>query len=213
MPCRLAWHGEWCGRGDVVGNASCLRHGPGGGSGRIGPSIGPQSYAVGDEVDPPVAQAKLPDAEQLFVYPNGPQGQAHFDLWAAQPQPAGCGRCAGGQCRVAGIHTATNTEDFFSHRAEKGTLRAVWNGGLAWRCVKGLFMNCANCKFCAALVAASFFLILALGGRGQAQMPETGVGATLPGVLNRLTNADFECESGGYSPGAQQPRQDYPDPQ
>jgi len=58
-------------------------------------------------------------------------------------------------------------------------------------------MNFANCKFCAALVAA-FFLILALAGQGQAQMPQTGAGATLPGVPNRLTNADFECESGGY---------------
>ncbi len=58
-------------------------------------------------------------------------------------------------------------------------------------------MNFANCKFCAALVAA-FFLILALSGQGQAQNPEAGAGATLPGMPNRLTNADFECSDGGY---------------
>lgn len=58
-------------------------------------------------------------------------------------------------------------------------------------------MNFANCRFCTALVVA-FFLILALAGQGQAQMPQAGTGATLPGVPNRLTNADFECESGGY---------------
>lgn len=34
-------------------------------------------------------------------------------------------------------------------------------------------MNFANCKFCIALVLA-FFLILALGDRGQAQISQAG---------------------------------------
>ena len=48
----------------------------------IGPSIGPASYAVGEDVIA-LAHAKLADADRLFSYPAGPEGQAHFDLWEA----------------------------------------------------------------------------------------------------------------------------------
>lgn len=95
----------------------------------IGPSIGPQSYAVGDEVIA-LAQAKLPDAERLFVYPNGPEGQAHFDLWAANRSQLVAAGVPEGSIEVAGIDTATNTGDFFSHRAEKG--RCGLFGMVAW---------------------------------------------------------------------------------
>ncbi len=56
-------------------------------------------------------------------------------------------------------------------------------------------MNFANCRLCAALTLA-FFLMLAVSSQGKAQAgPDAG---TVPGVPNRLTNADFECDTGGY---------------
>jgi YfiH family protein len=85
----------------------------------IGPSIGPASYAVGDEVVA-LAQAKLQDAEKLFVYPNGAEGQAHFDLWAANHSQLVELGVPPGSIEVAGIDTATHTDDFYSHRAEHG---------------------------------------------------------------------------------------------
>jgi YfiH family protein len=85
----------------------------------IGPSIGPASYAVGEDVIA-LAQAKLPDAAELFVYPNGDEGQAHFDLWSANRNQLAAGGVPPHQIEVAGIDTATNTGDFFSHRAEHG---------------------------------------------------------------------------------------------
>ncbi len=83
----------------------------------IGPSIGPESYPVGPEVVDR-AQARLHQAER-FLHRNGP-GQVHFDLWqanAAQLVEAGVPRA---QIAIAGIDTAQNTQDFFSHRAEQG---------------------------------------------------------------------------------------------
>lgn len=85
----------------------------------IGPSIGPQSYEVGQEVVE-LATAKLYEPMRLFHYPNGNEGRPHFDLWQAnvdQLEGAGVPR---GQIEVAGIDTARNTGDFFSHRAERG---------------------------------------------------------------------------------------------
>jgi YfiH family protein len=95
----------------------------------IGPSIGPASYAVGNEVIA-MAHAKLKDAEQLFVYPSGIEGQVHFDLWAANCKELVGAGVPEGSIEVAGIDTATNTADFFSHRAEHG--RCGLFGMLAW---------------------------------------------------------------------------------
>jgi YfiH family protein len=95
----------------------------------IGPSIGPQSYAVGEDVIA-LAHAKLPDAPQLFVYPQGAAGQAHFDLWAANRSQLVAAGVPPQQIEVAGIDTATNTADFFSHRAERG--RCGLFGMVAW---------------------------------------------------------------------------------
>src|SRR5215212_5830718 len=53
------------------------------------------------------------------------------------------------------------------------------------------------CRFCTALTLA-FFLLLAPSTQRNAQQPDGGAGTTLPGMPNRLTNADFECDSGGY---------------
>ena len=95
----------------------------------IGPSIGPASYAVGEDVIA-LAHAKLPDAEQLFSYPNGLTGQAHFDLWEANRRQLIAAGVPADAVEVAGIDTATHTDDFFSHRAEKG--RCGLFGMLAW---------------------------------------------------------------------------------
>jgi len=85
----------------------------------IGPSIGPASYEVGDEVYQMV-QAKLPGPDRFFTFPNGPDANPYFDLWqanAAQLMEAGVPQT---QIEIAGIDTAQNTGDFFSHRAERG---------------------------------------------------------------------------------------------
>ncbi len=85
----------------------------------IGPSIGPTSYQVGDEVFS-LAQAKLPAADRLFTWPDGPDANPYFDLWqanAGQLIDAGVPR---EQIEISGIDTAQSTDDFFSHRAEKG---------------------------------------------------------------------------------------------
>lgn len=95
----------------------------------IGPSIGPASYAVGDDVIA-LAHARLPNAAQLFSYPDGPQGQAHFDLWEANRSQLVAAGLSASAIEVSGIDTATHTDDFFSHRAEHG--RCGLFAMLAW---------------------------------------------------------------------------------
>jgi YfiH family protein len=81
----------------------------------IGPSIGPERYEVGPEVVTQVQSAYLEDAESLLPrFGNF----THFDLWAANEftlKKAGVE-----QIEVAGICTAANPEDWFSHRAQNG---------------------------------------------------------------------------------------------
>lgn len=48
----------------------------------IGPSIGPESYEVGEDVLL-LAYAKLADEYQLFTYPNGADQRPYFNLWRA----------------------------------------------------------------------------------------------------------------------------------
>jgi hypothetical protein len=85
----------------------------------IGPSIGPASYEVGQEVVE-LASARLAAPAQLFHYPNGPDSRPHFDLWAANRNQLLEAGVPAAQIEVAGIDTAQNTDDFFSHRAERG---------------------------------------------------------------------------------------------
>jgi len=85
----------------------------------IGPSIGPASYQVGEDVYA-LAQVKLPNPERLFTYPNGADQNPNFDLWQAniaQLQEAGV---PPDQIELSAIDTAQNTQDFYSHRAEHG---------------------------------------------------------------------------------------------
>lgn len=95
----------------------------------IGPSIGPASYAVGDEVIA-LVHARLPDAERFIIYPAGAGGRAHFDLWDANRSQLAAAGVLESSIEVAGIDTAAHTEDFFSHRAERG--RCGLFGMLAW---------------------------------------------------------------------------------
>lgn len=85
----------------------------------IGPSIGPQSYAVGQEVVD-LAHAKLSKPASLFTYPNGHDQNPHFDLWQANAAQLIESGIPAAQIEISAIDTAQNTEDFFSHRAEKG---------------------------------------------------------------------------------------------
>lgn len=83
----------------------------------VGPAIGPCCYEVGPDVMQAAAQA-FDEPEPLFSRRNGDPNRAHFDLWAANQQ----------QLAAAGIEhiiqsklcTACRTDEFFSHRAEKG---------------------------------------------------------------------------------------------
>jgi YfiH family protein len=81
----------------------------------IGPSIGPDHYEIGADVILQVMQKFGDDSEQLLKSHNG---KIHFDLWKANRmllQQAGVQ-----QIEVAEICTACNTQDWYSHRAEKG---------------------------------------------------------------------------------------------
>jgi YfiH family protein len=85
----------------------------------IGPSIGPQSYQVGEEVLE-MARAKLANADRYFIFPDGDDERPYFDLWRANVGQLVEEGVPLEQIEVSGIDTAQNTDDFFSHRAEKG---------------------------------------------------------------------------------------------
>jgi len=81
----------------------------------IGPSIGVDHYEVGADVLEQVAQAFGHDGTVLVEVRGG---RSYLDLWAAnrlQLQQLGVD-----QIEVAGLCTACHTDDWFSHRAEKG---------------------------------------------------------------------------------------------
>jgi YfiH family protein len=81
----------------------------------IGPSIGPDHYEVGADVILQVMQKFGDEAGQLLISNNG---KIHFDLWKTNQLLLE--RAGVGQIEVAGICTACHTEDWYSHRAEKG---------------------------------------------------------------------------------------------
>ncbi|PWH11778.1 MAG: peptidoglycan editing factor PgeF [Anaerolineae bacterium] len=82
----------------------------------IGPSIGPDHYEVGNDVETQVRYAFGKEAELLLHRNHGPK--AHFDLWMANQLVL---RQAGvEQIQVAGLCTACHPADWYSHRAQKG---------------------------------------------------------------------------------------------
>lgn len=81
----------------------------------VGPSIGPDKFEVGEDVAARI-QAAVP--ESIVLHPHGPERKPHVDLWrAAQAQLHAAGV---EQVEVAGICTASDTHEWFSHRAEHG---------------------------------------------------------------------------------------------
>jgi copper oxidase (laccase) domain-containing protein len=81
----------------------------------IGPSIGPDHYEVGADVILQVMHKFGDESDKVLKSHNG---KIHFDLWKTNKillESAGVG-----QIEIAGICTACNTQDWFSHRAEKG---------------------------------------------------------------------------------------------
>lgn len=82
----------------------------------IGPSIGPARYQVGDEV----VQSVYNYFGTLdgLINCDSSGGEKYFNLWAANELDL---RQVGVECvEVAGICTAENIHEFFSHRAERG---------------------------------------------------------------------------------------------
>ena len=81
----------------------------------LGPSICPQNYEVGPDVLRMVREAFGERADDLLPVFNN---STHFDLWAANRlvlEEVGVR-----EIEVAGICTASNLDDWFSHRAENG---------------------------------------------------------------------------------------------
>jgi polyphenol oxidase len=81
----------------------------------IGPSIGPDHYQVGPEVVAAV-QRSFGTLEGLIRYAS--DGSAYLNLWEANR--LALERAGVQQIEVAGLCTASNVTDFYSHRAEHG---------------------------------------------------------------------------------------------
>lgn len=83
--------------------------------GAIGPSIGPDHYEVGPDV---LAQVESAFGTDAFGLVDEREGHTYLDLWEAnrlQLTQAGVR-----SIELARLCTACHTEDWFSHRAEKG---------------------------------------------------------------------------------------------
>lgn len=81
----------------------------------LGPSIGPERYEVGPEV---VAQTRAVFNGQSEHVLMARADRWHLDLWTANELLL---RRAGvGQIEVSGLCTASRTDEFFSHRGERG---------------------------------------------------------------------------------------------
>ncbi len=81
----------------------------------IGPSIGPDHYEIGEDV---IVQVERTFGEDALLMLPRHGGRVHFDLWKANHsllERAGVRRI-----ELAGICTACHTDDWFSHRAERG---------------------------------------------------------------------------------------------
>jgi copper oxidase (laccase) domain-containing protein len=81
----------------------------------IGPSIGPDHYEVGSNVILQVTE-KFKDESRRFLKSHF--GKVHFDLW--ETNRVLLERAGVGNIEVAEVCTACHTDDWFSHRAEKG---------------------------------------------------------------------------------------------
>src|SRR4051794_360677 len=71
----------------------------------IGPSIGPESYQVGEEVLA-LAESKLMHGAQYFSHPDGPDARPYFDLWQANARQLAEAGVPLDQIEISGIDTA-----------------------------------------------------------------------------------------------------------
>lgn len=83
----------------------------------IGPSIGPEKYQVGEEV---VAAVQESFGTLDGLVRRAEDGTAYLDLWAANRRSLEQAGIRPEHIEVAGICTATRTDEFYSHRAERG---------------------------------------------------------------------------------------------
>jgi len=81
----------------------------------IGPSIGPDHYRVGLDVVLRARQAFGSDADELLTVHDD---STFFNLWAANRRTLE--KAGVRKIELAGLCTACDTEDWFSHRAERG---------------------------------------------------------------------------------------------
>lgn len=112
------WRGTTRGVGGALVRAMSAAFGsrPGDLAAGIGPAIGPRRYQVGAEVVQAV-QAHFGATDGLIAH-DAADGSAYLDLWAANRIELE--RAGVGQIEVAALCTAEHTDDFFSHRAERG---------------------------------------------------------------------------------------------
>ncbi len=81
----------------------------------IGPSIGPDHYEIGPDVIVQVRRAFGSETDDLLV---AQASSTIFNLWAANRK--NLEKAGVRKIETAGICTACHTEDWFSHRAERG---------------------------------------------------------------------------------------------
>jgi YfiH family protein len=81
----------------------------------IGPSIGPDHYAVGENVYQAAYVAFKSDVDAFFSHSNGTQ---YFNLWAANSYLLR--KMGVEKIESAEMCTACNLQDWYSHRAENG---------------------------------------------------------------------------------------------
>lgn len=82
----------------------------------IGPSIGPRRYQVGEEVA--AAVYAYFGTNDGLIRRDPADGTAYLDLWEANRRDLQ--RAGVEQIEIAGLCTAERTDEFFSHRAERG---------------------------------------------------------------------------------------------
>lgn len=82
----------------------------------IGPSIGPERYQVGEEVV--AAVYDYYGTTDGLIQRDRTDNTAYLNLWEANRRDLL--KVGVEQVEIAGICTATHTDEFFSHRAEKG---------------------------------------------------------------------------------------------
>jgi YfiH family protein len=84
----------------------------------VGPAIGPDRYQVGEEVVD--AAAHYFESIDGIIRRDPHDGTAYFDLWEANTRDLIRAGVRAGRIEVAGLCTATRTDEFFSHRGENG---------------------------------------------------------------------------------------------